>query len=111
MEVVRSRRHSPATPNGWGVLLSEAILLTVVTIALFALVWRVPGGRADAGFLSAIAIGLYSIAFWRLVARAQRFLDADCPDCDQNFHGLPDRLPVPFRRRCAHCGRPGLPPV
>jgi hypothetical protein len=111
MEVVRSRRHSPPTPNGWGVLLSEALLLVLLTVALVALVWRVPGDRTDAGFLSVLALGLYSVAFWRLVARVQRFLDVECPDCTENFHGLPDRLPVPFRSHCAHCGRPGLPPA
>lgn len=111
MEFVRSRRHSPPTPNGWGVLLSETLLVMLLTMVLFTLVWRVPGGRADAGFLTALAIALYSVAFWRLVARIQAFLAVECPDCEQNFHGLPDRRPVPFRRSCAHCGRSGLPPA
>jgi hypothetical protein len=112
MAIVRTRRH-PERPGavGWSVLLSEALLFGVVSVAVFALVGRVPDGRGDLGFLCALVLVLHALAFLRWVERLQDFLALDCPRCEQNFHGYPDRYPVPFRKRCAHCGQDAHPPA
>ena len=108
---IREARTEAARPEGsWGLVLSELVLIVAMSAALLALVWRVPGGRADADFLLLIIVGLYVAAFARFAMRIASFLSYTCPACAENFHGCPERLPRPFRRRCAHCGEaPDVP--
>ena len=101
-------RPQPAT-SSWGILISEALLFVLFSALLFMLAARVPDARADMGFLCACGLALQAVAFVRLATRVQRVLDTDCPECTQNFHGFPDRHPVPFRRHCAHCGAASQP--
>lgn len=107
--MVRARSDVERPEAGWGVFFSETLLFGLVSVALFTLVGRVPDGRADLGFLCAIALVLHALAFVRLVDRFETFLSYECPSCQRNFHGYPDRYPVPFRKSCAHCGDPAQP--
>lgn len=85
-------------------LISEYLLFALVTVLFLVLGMRVPDGRADLSFLVLVGMGLHAFAMLNLAERTQRFLARECGVCHQNFHGFPDRYPVPFRRRCAHCG-------
>lgn len=104
MEIEQTREAAAGAGTSWGMLLSEGLLFALMTALLFGLAWRVPDQRGDLGFLVLSAIVLHGGAFVRWMSRVSLFLAYDCPDCSYNFHGYPDRLPVPFRRTCAHCG-------
>lgn len=104
MAMVRTRREPTQPAEGWSLLLSELLLFVLLSVALIAVVGRVPHDRSDLNFLCAVLLVLHGIAFARFAQRFAAFLTRPCPHCDESFHGYPDRYPVPFRKRCAHCG-------
>ena len=51
-----------------------------------------------------LAVAFHALASLRFVENAATFLNLDCPTCSYSFHGFPENLPRPARKRCAHCG-------
>jgi hypothetical protein len=106
MEQIHDRADETAKrPNAtWLQLSLEVMVFSGIGVLLCLAGARIPDGRADAGFVFAILVALHAGGVVRFVLRASEFLELECPVCTHSFHGLPDRLPKPFRRHCAHCG-------
>jgi hypothetical protein len=105
------REVEPATAEtdleprlGWTQLLFEAAVLAAVSLLLLAVAAQVPGQRADTGFVFFLVLSLHAWGVGRFWIRAEAFLAFECPECSESFHAFPDRLPRPYRTRCAGCG-------
>jgi hypothetical protein len=100
--------QAPETPvrirGTWTQLTLELGVLGAAAGLLARIAQQIPDGRPDVGFVFAIALVLHASGFVRFARRTADFLEIECPQCSESFHGVPDRLPRPFRTRCAHCG-------
>jgi len=94
----------PGPHLGWTQLLSEAAVLTAVSLLLLAVAALVPSHRSDTGFVFVLVLALHAWGVGRFWIRAEAFLAFECPECSESFHAFPDRLPRPYRTRCAGCG-------
>jgi hypothetical protein len=88
----------------WLQLTLEAVVFTGIGVLLAVLARQLPGARADAGVVFAMLLVLHGCGVVRFAREAAEFFELECPHCAESFHGLPDRLPRPFRTHCARCG-------
>lgn len=95
---------APAIRGTWVQLTLEAIVFVLMGVLLGLVALQIPDVRLDAGIVFAIALALHAGGLLRFARRTADFLDLQCPQCSESFHGLPEQLPRPFRTRCAHCG-------
>ncbi len=95
---------SPGIRGAWVQLTLEASVFSAIGVLLAMIGLQLPAARADAGLVFAIVVVLHAWGVVRFARRAADFFDIECPHCAESFHGLPDRLPRPFRTRCAQCG-------
>ena len=101
------QRKAPlAIRVAWVQLLLEATVGLAAGVLLLRIAEVLPAHRPDGAFLLAVVLLLHASAALRFFQRASDFFELECPHCAESFHGLPDRLPLPFRTRCAHCGAP-----
>lgn len=92
--------------RAWTQLTLEGTALAAAGALLYRIGLQIPDTRPDLGFVFLVAALLHASGFLRFVRRAADFIGLECPHCEQSFHGVPDRLPRPFRSRCAHCDAP-----
>jgi hypothetical protein len=104
-ELDSATRHADLPPRlGWTQLLFEVGVLAIVSLLLLVVAARVPNQRPDAGFVFFLVLVLHAWAVGRFWIRAEAFFGFECPECEESFHGFPERLPRPYRKRCAGCG-------
>lgn len=94
----------PGIRGTWAQLTLESTVLAGTGLLLARIARDIPDVRLDAGIVFAIALALHGGGILRFARRCADFLDLECPHCAESFHGLPERLPRPFRTHCAHCG-------
>jgi hypothetical protein len=106
MRELESEAPDAAVPDrlGWTELLSEAAVLAVVSLILLIVATLLPEKRSDAGFVFFLVLALHALGAGRFWIRAEVFLAFECPACSESFHGFPERMPRPYRARCATCG-------
>ena len=94
----------PGIRGAWIQLTLEASVFSGIGVLLAMIGLQLPSTRPDAGVVFAAVVVLHAWGVVRFAQRAADFFDIECPHCAESFHGLPDRLPRPFRTRCARCG-------
>jgi hypothetical protein len=105
MHEVESTAPETGIPDvhGWTQLLTEAAVLGIVSLLLLFVAALTPDQRSDTGFFFFLILALHAFGVGRFWIRAETFLAFECPSCLESFHGLPDRIPRPYRRHCAQC--------
>lgn len=92
-------------------LLVEWAFVVSGAVALGVLAPLAEGAAREVRVLFAGAVALFSLAAVRAVAATVELVHRECPRCARNFFGLSQGVPLPARRRCAHCGlRISAPP-